>query len=225
MEIGKRQERKMAEFAASAAANTVGNLATEYTSPYLSYFFRYGKIAEDFKNQRNELRLKEERVKNEVDIAVRQAEIIEKDVENWLARVEKELRETQILEDEMDRIKCSKWCLNWGWRHSLSKNLAKKTLIISKLLETCNFPSVGRRAPLQGIEFIITSKDFRDSESSRSALKDIMEALNAKDVNMIGLYGMPGVGKTTLAKEVGKLALEQKLFDKVVMFTMSQNSS
>ncbi|KAB1670000.1 hypothetical protein ES319_1Z207800v1 [Gossypium barbadense] len=50
-----------------------------------------------------------------------------------------------------------------------------------------------------------------------------MEAINAKGVNMIGMHGMPGVGKTTLAKEVGKHAREQKLFDKVVMFTMSQN--
>ncbi|KAK8358503.1 hypothetical protein V6Z12_A04G025000 [Gossypium hirsutum] len=39
---------------------------------------------------------------------------------------------------------------------------------------------------------------------------------------MIGLYGMPGVGQTTLAQEVGKHAGERKLFDKVVMFTMSQ---
>ncbi|KAK8300778.1 hypothetical protein V6Z12_D05G416300 [Gossypium hirsutum] len=50
-----------------------------------------------------------------------------------------------------------------------------------------------------------------------------MEAINAKGVKMIGLHGMPGVGKTTLAQEVGKQAREQKLFDKVVMFTMSQN--
>ncbi|TYJ38838.1 hypothetical protein E1A91_A04G021200v1 [Gossypium mustelinum] len=50
-----------------------------------------------------------------------------------------------------------------------------------------------------------------------------MEAINAKGVNMIGLHGMPGVGKTTLAKEVGKHARERKFFDKVVMFSMSQN--
>ncbi|WRX28895.1 NB-ARC - like 10 [Theobroma cacao] len=39
---------------------------------------------------------------------------------------------------------------------------------------------------------------------------------------MIGLYGMPGVGKTTLAEVVGKQAREQKLFDKVVIVTVSQ---
>ncbi|MFQ6654878.1 hypothetical protein Gotur_025672 [Gossypium turneri] len=60
-----------------------------------------------------------------------------------------------------------------------------------------------------------------DSESSKSAFNQIMEAI--KVVNTIGLHEMPGIGKTTLAKEVGKHAREQKLFDKVVMFTMSQN--
>ncbi|KAK8510887.1 hypothetical protein V6N11_041939 [Hibiscus sabdariffa] len=154
----------MADFVASAATNTVGNLASEYASPYLAYFFRYGKITQDFKKQRHALELKEQRVKNDVDVdvAVRQAEIIDKDVQEWLESVKEALTKSQILED------------------------------------------------------------FRDSESSKSALKEIMKAVNAKDVNMIGLYGMPGVGKTTLAKEVGKHALEQKLFDKVVMFTMSQ---
>ncbi|WRX28538.1 NB-ARC - like 10 [Theobroma cacao] len=34
---------------------------------------------------------------------------------------------------------------------------------------------------------------------------------------MIGLYGMPGVGKTTLAEVAGKQAMEQKLFDKVMI--------
>ncbi|KAA3452950.1 putative disease resistance protein [Gossypium australe] len=79
---------------------------------------------------------------------------------------------------------------------------------------------VNHRRSLQGIEFI-TSTDFMVSESSKSAFNQILEAIKA--VNMIGLYEMPGVGKTTLAKEVGKHAREQKLFDKVVMFTMSQN--
>ncbi|XP_052883615.1 putative disease resistance protein At3g15700 [Gossypium arboreum] len=210
----------MAESLASAAVEIVTNQATEYASPYLRYFFCYGQIVQDFKNRRKELKLRKQRVKIRVDEATRQNEVIYEDVQDWLRRAEQELEETQNLQDEIDRVKCFKWCPKWGWRYCLSKKLAEKTPIISKLLEDSNFPQVGYRGSLQGIEFI-TSTDFMDSESSKSAFNQILEAIKAD--NMIGLYGMPGVGKTTLAKEVGKHARDQKLFDKVVMFTMSQN--
>ncbi|KAH1063271.1 hypothetical protein J1N35_028258 [Gossypium stocksii] len=203
----------MAEYVASTAVENVTNQAKEYALPYLRYFFGYGEIVEDFMNQRKALKLRKQRVKTRVDEAKRQIEVIYEDVEDWLRRAEKELEETQNLQDEIDRIKCFKWCPKWGWRYCLSKKLAEKTPIISKLLEASNFPQVGYRGSLQGIEFI-TSTDFMDSESSKSAFIQIMEAINAKGVNMIGLHGMPGVGKTTLAQEVGKHAREQKLFDK-----------
>ncbi|KAB1671321.1 hypothetical protein [Gossypium barbadense] len=182
----------MAEYVAPPAVEIVTNEAKEFVSPYLRYFFRYGEIVEDFKNQRMALKLRKQRVDTHVDEAKRQIEIIYDDVKDWLRSAEQELEETKNLQDEIDRVKCFKWCPKWGWRYSLR------------------------------IEFI-TSTDFMDSKSSKSAFNQIMEAINAKGVNMIGLHGMPGVGKTTLAKEVGKHAREQKLFDKVVMFTMSQN--
>ncbi|KAH1063236.1 hypothetical protein J1N35_028223, partial [Gossypium stocksii] len=208
--------------AAGAAVKTVADQAKECASPYFGYFFSYEKIVEDFTNQREALELRKRRVDTDVDGAKRQNEIIYDDVDDWLTRAEKELKETQNLKDEIDRVKCFKWCPKWGWRYSLSKKLAKKTPTISKLLETPYFAPVGYHRPLQGIEFI-TSTDFMDSESSKSAFNQIMEAIHAKGVKMIGLHGMPGVGKTTLAKEVGKHAREQKFFDKVVMFTMTQN--
>ncbi|XVF77797.1 hypothetical protein PTKIN_Ptkin14bG0075200 [Pterospermum kingtungense] len=210
-----------AEFVASTTASTVGNLATEYASSYVSYFFRYEKIVEEFKNQRKELEMKNVRVKNDVDEAIRQTEVIEKDVQDWLTRAEKELEETQSLEAEIEREKCFNWCPNWGWRYCLSKKIAKKTVNITKLLERCSFPRVGYRAPLQGMEFL-PSKDFMPSHSPNSTFKEIIRSLTTNGVNMIGLYGMPGVGKTTLAKEVGKHVNERKLFDKVVIVTMSQ---
>ncbi|KAG8492634.1 hypothetical protein CXB51_010102 [Gossypium anomalum] len=210
----------MAESVASAAVENVTNQAITYASPYLRYFFCYGEIVQDFTDQRNALKLRKLRMDTRVDEAKRQIEVIYEDVEDWLKRAEKELEETQNLQDEIDRVKCFKWCPQWGWRYCLSKKLAEKTPIISGLFQTSNFAQVGHRHSLQGIEFI-TSTDFMDSESSKSALNQILEAIKA--VHMIGLYGMPGVGKTTLAKQVGKHAREQKLFDKVVMFTMSQN--
>ncbi|KAH1030302.1 hypothetical protein J1N35_046035 [Gossypium stocksii] len=210
----------MAEPVASAAVENVTNQAMECASPYLRYFFCYGEIVQDFTNQRKELKLRKQRVNIDVHVAKRQNEVVYEDVEDWLKRAETELEDTQNLQDEIDRVKCFKWCPQWGWRYCLSKKLAEKTPLITKLLQTSNFAQVGYRGSLQGIEFI-TSTDCMDSESSKSAFDQIMEAMKA--VNMIGLYGMPGVGKTTLAQEVGKHAGEQKLFDKVVMFTMSQN--
>ncbi|KAI5605870.1 hypothetical protein BDE02_01G382000 [Populus trichocarpa] len=50
-----------------------------------------------------------------------------------------------------------------------------------------------------------------------------MKALKDDSVNMIGLYGMGGVGKTTLVKEVGRKAKELQLFNEVLIATVSQN--
>jgi hypothetical protein len=61
------------------------------------------------------------------------------------------------------------------------------------------------------------------SKSSKEAFEQIMKALEDDNVNMIGLYGMGGVGKTTLVKEVARRAKVLQLFDEVLMATLSQN--
>ncbi|PPD84802.1 hypothetical protein GOBAR_DD18245 [Gossypium barbadense] len=212
----------MTEYVGPTAVKILTNQAKECASPYLRYVFCYGEIVEDFTNQRNALKLRKHMVKTRVDEAKRQLEHIHEDVEDWLRRAERELEETQNLKHEIDRVKCFKWCPKWGWRCCLSKKLAENTSIISKFLETSNSAQVSYHGSLQGIEFT-TPTDSVGPASSKSTLIGIMEAINYNGVNMIGLYGMVGVGKTTLAKEVGKHAREQKLFDKIVMFTVSQN--
>ena len=50
-----------------------------------------------------------------------------------------------------------------------------------------------------------------------------MNALKAADVKIGGVYGMGGEGKTTLVKEVSKQAIEDKLFDKMVIASVTRN--
>lgn len=59
-------------------------------------------------------------------------------------------------------------------------------------------------------------------DSRNLTFKEIIEALKDDNVNIIGVYGMGGVGKTTLVKEVAKQAGEEKLFDEMVMSVISQ---
>jgi len=61
------------------------------------------------------------------------------------------------------------------------------------------------------------------SKSSEEAFEQIMKALKDDNVNMIGLFGMGGVGKTTLVNEAGRRAKELHLFDEVLKATVSQN--
>ncbi|GKV25968.1 hypothetical protein SLEP1_g35337 [Rubroshorea leprosula] len=51
-----------------------------------------------------------------------------------------------------------------------------------------------------------------------------MEALQSQSSSVIGVHGMPGMGKTMLAKEVKRKAEQDKLFDVVVMDLVSNNA-
>ncbi|XP_061989776.1 uncharacterized protein LOC133708323 [Rosa rugosa] len=62
-----------------------------------------------------------------------------------------------------------------------------------------------------------------DFESRNSVLTEVMNALTDDQINPIVICGMPGIGKTTLVKEVGKKAKEGGLFDEVAMAVMTQN--
>ena len=68
--------------------------------------------------------------------------------------------------------------------------------------------------------------DYQSFDSRKGTFEKIMEALKEKHwmTNVIGIYGQGGVGKTTLAREVARKAEEEKLFDKVVMISVSRNS-
>ncbi|KDO40609.1 hypothetical protein CISIN_1g0029391mg, partial [Citrus sinensis] len=55
-----------------------------------------------------------------------------------------------------------------------------------------------------------------------STLKNVQNALLDPDISIIGMYGMGGVGKTTLVKEVARRAKKDMLFDEVVFAEVSE---
>ncbi|TXG53685.1 hypothetical protein EZV62_018941 [Acer yangbiense] len=104
---------------------------------------------------------------------------------------------------EQANIQCCKGfsCPNLINRYQLSKKAA------DKLKDTTLQPSKGYVA----------------FESRKSILKDIIDALCDPDVNMVRIYGMGGVGKTTLAREVASEAKQHNLFDKIIFVEMSES--
>ncbi|XP_071939337.1 disease resistance protein At4g27190-like [Coffea arabica] len=57
----------------------------------------------------------------------------------------------------------------------------------------------------------------------REAVDQIFDALQDDSCAIIGMYGMGGIGKTTLAKEIGRMAETSGLFNKVIFAVVSRN--
>ncbi|KAJ6752281.1 hypothetical protein OIU85_002685 [Salix viminalis] len=157
-----------------------------------------------------------------VDGATKNAEEIKIDVNKWLEDAKNEMEGVNRLENENGiNGKCFPWCPKWIHQFKLSKALEKKTETLRKLEKKSEqFENVVHKVPLQDIGLLL-SKKFTRSKSFEEAFEQIMKALKDDNVNMIGLYGMGGVGKTSLVEEVHRRAKETQLFDEVLLATVS----
>ncbi|CAK7338485.1 unnamed protein product [Dovyalis caffra] len=212
------------ESVGGSVISKITELSVEPAIRQFRYMFCFNNFLQEFNEQKQNLTLALDRLQNAAKVAERNSEEIEKDVNKWLEDANKEIEDVKRFEDEIGKNgKCFTWCPYWMRQYKLSKALAKKKETFSKLEEKSkNFPTLSHKAPLPDIEFL-PRKDFTPSESSKEAFKQIMEALKGNNINMIGLYGMGGVGKTTLVKEAGRRVKELQLFDQVLMVAVSQH--
>ncbi|GKV35621.1 hypothetical protein SLEP1_g43869 [Rubroshorea leprosula] len=146
-------------------------------------------------------------------------------VEGWLERVEKEIREVgQIIEDAPAQI--NNLCLGGYFSKSccssykFGKKVVQKTRDVTKLKTEGNFPVVAARCPAASVV-------IRPSESTvglESTFDEVWACVTGPGSNMIGLYGMGGVGKTTLLKQINnELGQTRNDFDIVIWATVSEN--
>ncbi|KDO38732.1 hypothetical protein CISIN_1g042728mg, partial [Citrus sinensis] len=191
----------------------------------ISYVFKYQSYIDGLKDQVKQLEHKRERVEIPVHQATQQGDEIYKDVADWLNSV-KEFTQgaAKSITDDEDRAKkfCFKGsCPNLISRYKLSRQAAKAAEAAASLVGKGNFSNVSHR-PTPKLAEHIQVKDFEAFDSRMKVFQDVMEALRDDKLNIIGVHGMGGVGKTTIVKQVAKQVMEENLFDKVVMAEVTQ---
>lgn len=108
-------------------------------------------------------------------------------------------------------------------RYRLSERAAREAKADGGLHEIRKFHKVSYLINPEKL-WLTSSKGYEAFDSRMSTIKDIINALSNPSVKMIGIYGMGGIGKTILVKEVARQVKGDKLFDEVDFVDVSQIS-
>eukprot|EP00261_Vitis_vinifera_P023809 XP_010655904.1 PREDICTED: probable disease resistance protein At4g27220 isoform X3 [Vitis vinifera] len=208
----------MVDIVISVAAK-VAECLVDPIARQLGYLFNYRRNYVDLTEQIEMLDHARVRLQQSVEEANRQGDEIFPDVQEWLKGDERIIQKKEdFIEDEK---KASKSCFYLKSRYQLSKQAKKQAGdIVLKIQQAHNFGDrVSYRPSPPPLPFISSAsfKDYEAFQSRESTFNQIMQALRNENMRMIGVWGMGGVGKTTLVKQVAQQAEENKLFHKVVM--------
>ncbi|KAI9071362.1 hypothetical protein K1719_046674 [Acacia pycnantha] len=200
--------------AAAAAAESLADKAMQE----LHYLCCYKSYVDDFEDQKELLKARRETLRKDIKEAQdrRNKNQIECEVEYWLKRAD-----ALINEDTKEKMKWFGLVPNWFWQYNRGKDLENKKQKIKALIEKSNFTLVARSTGLPGIEFYST-ENFLQLKDRNLQFEELTEALKNDNKFVIGLCGLGGTGKTTMAKVVGKKVAESKVFGKVIFSVVSQ---
>ncbi|CAN6556592.1 unnamed protein product [Malus baccata var. baccata] len=201
-----------------AIASKIGESLVAPIGTESAYLINYHSNLENLKREIKKLCDKKNGVQGWVNAAKRNGKFIHPDIQSWLKNVDEMIKKVSHFEVEINR---KRRCM---YRWSLSRKAYKITQHVLQLQNEGTFENVAHAAPSR--EIWSTFKDgFKHFKSRMENMNEVIEGLKREEVRMIGICGMGGVGKTTMAKEIIKRLAELNMFDKTVMATVSQSPS
>ncbi|WJZ94763.1 hypothetical protein VitviT2T_013593 [Vitis vinifera] len=164
-------------------------------------------------------------VKRMVDIAEREQMQPLDQVQGWLSRVETlETQVTQLIGDGTEEVekKCLGGCCprRCRTRYKLGKRVARKLKEVDILMSQRPSDVMAERLPSPRL----SERPSQATVGMNSRIGKVWSSLHQEQVGIIGLYGLGGVGKTTLLTQINNAFTKRTHdFDFVIWATVSKN--
>ncbi|KAH7837070.1 hypothetical protein Vadar_009192 [Vaccinium darrowii] len=198
-------------------SDNLGGLAIDEVIKAWKYLRNCTKNLDDLQAKMINLGMRRDIIRRKVREANHRGEEVEADVLQWQAEangltidVEQLIQESTVMVSIMRQ-------------YQLSKQAEEKIAYAEKLIEKSYFTDISHCRPRPPELESLSDKNYVDLKSRTPILKDIMDALKDSNVNIIGVCGLGGVGKTTLVKEVGEQMRQGGTFQQVALAIVSKD--
>ncbi|CAH1419633.1 unnamed protein product [Lactuca virosa] len=192
----------------------------------IDYVRNCTKNVDKLKSETQKLKDMRGRIQQRIDAAKEKGEALLAGVQNWMDKADDEISKVgEFLEEEANAMKTCfnlRPCVNLSSLHHYSKMSINKTPFLlqhqedGQTYESC----VSIPTPTPKFVDLYQTKNLDDIDTHKLALREIIEAIKDESIQMVGIYGSGGVGKTTLANEVAAEVKNQ--FADIVFITVSQ---
>ncbi|XP_058086050.1 disease resistance protein At4g27190-like [Magnolia sinica] len=189
------------------------------------YVIDLNKNVEHLKTKRDRLVARVKDVSDKVERAKLQRMVPLAEVSNWLNEVENVKNKVTVIENKFEEYnRCGIGCLrNYciGWK--LSKGALEKISEMDMLMENGLFEGGVAIDELPATAHTLPMTFLKGKTSAEKTLDQILDWIMDEKIGIIGIYGMGGVGKTTIMKNINNRLKDAKLFHSIIWVTVSQD--
>ncbi|QHO28822.1 hypothetical protein HN873_024202 [Arachis hypogaea] len=204
----------------TAVAGKVVDLTVVPIGRQLGYLIFYRTDVNKLKTSVEKLKAKIDDTNISVEAAKQNGETTPfPSVQKWIEDAEETVADATALiqKEAQGEGSCLKWPFpNLCKRYSLSREAKKLERDVSNAMLEGKFEKLCYRSRPE-MSLPPSSRDYEAMWSRTSTLDEVKQALKNPGMCMVGVYGMGGVGKTTLAKELAWQTEKECLFGVVVM--------
>ncbi|BAT89389.1 hypothetical protein VIGAN_06033600 [Vigna angularis var. angularis] len=202
--------------------DTIASVASSVAAPLLrniTYVLMYSTYLTELEAEIKRLQSEEKEVRHTVEAAKRGGEEIEDTVRDWFDRVRAAVEQGQAFLEEEERERVG--CMDVYSKYTNSQR-ARTLVEIVREVRKETFDRVSYRRALR-CNVGPAAREYVAIQSRTVMLNDVVKMLKDGGVDIVGVYGVAGVGKTAMVKELAWQVEKDGLFDVVVVATVTDS--